>query len=192
MIGAILGGIGSALGLGGGGGGSSVKAETVNIDPETLKAYDKFSSEANQTPVDKLAEQANQGIGEAKDYSKQTEAREKALGGYEPGIGRAINQRYQNLASEGLSKLKNQGQVRAFEQKAQNIQTAQAMKQARDNVNMENQRRVREADMANQRARSSALSSVLGLVGTVAGAAIGGPVGASVGGTIGSGIGKSL
>jgi hypothetical protein len=188
MLGQLLGGL-----FGGGGGGGSVKAERVEIDPETKRLIDEQAREGATKSAQDFAAESMKGVQQApKDYSRQVEQTEKSLGGAEPGIGKAIQSRYQNVAREGFNKLKNQALLQGHEQKSAKLQNAAAMNQAINNVNAENRKRQQEADAANSRARSSALGSILGIAGTIAGAAIGGPAGAQVGGAVGGMVGSSI
>lgn len=187
----LLESIGGALGLGGGG-SSDVKPELVQINPETQEALKKYSKEASETSVGDIASKLQKGVATAPaDYSKMVAQKEQALGGYEPGISQAIQNKYKAIAGEHLSGLADQAKMKAFEIKAANLGQASKLQQAKTNIDAQNAQRVQQAEQANARARSSALASILKIGGTIAGAAIGGPTGAAVGGAAGELIGQS-
>lgn len=178
---------------GGGGGGGGAKAQKVELDPRAKESLEKYSQEAGVRSAQDYAAESMKGVDQGpSDLSAQMQQREKSLGGYEPGIGQAIEQRYRARASEGFNKLKNQAELTGYATKAERLQNAAAMNQAVNNVNAQNQQRQNEADAANKRARSSALGSVLGIAGAIAGNMIAPGVGGSVGAAAGSMIGSSI
>ena len=155
----------------------AVDAGQVNVDQKTNDALRANTEAAASTTGEQYGQQAMQGIGGPSDYSAQMAQSEKALGGEEPGISGAINQRYQGLVGERIGNLANSAKLKGYETKANRLENARVMQQAKSNIVAENRRRQLEADQANERARNGALASVLGIGAMVAGTLLAGPAG---------------
>ena len=171
------------------GGDSDVKAEQVNVDPAIVEALKKNTDAAANTSADDYSKRSMQGIGGPSDNSAQVAQSEKALGGDEPGISGAINQRYQGIVGEKLAALGNTAKLKGYETAANRQASAMQMQTAHNNILAENRRRQKEANDANENARGAALTSILRVAGTVVGAIFGGPAGAAIGGAAGTAVG---
>jgi hypothetical protein len=165
-------------------GGSDVKPDLVQIDQQTLTGLDDLSKQASQQSVGAVEQGLLKGVGGPKDYTQQIAQQEKALGGYEPGMSGAIQNKYKSLAGEGIERLKTQAKLKSFDMKSQQLQRVGDLKQAKNQIDAENKRRQYEADLANEQARNSALASVLGIGAVIAGNALAGPIGGGLAGTV--------
>lgn len=143
------------------GGSSDVKADLVHVNPQVAEALKKNTDEAATKTAADYESASMAGIGGPTNYSTQMAQSEKALGGEEPGISGAINQRYQGLVGEKLSSLGNQARLKSYETAANRQASAMQMQTAHNNILAENRRRQKEANDANENARNSALASVL-------------------------------
>lgn len=164
------------------GGGDDVKPELIGISPEADRKFKTLENAADKSTAS-FGESANRGVG-----GKVSAQNEKALYGYEPGMSKAISARYSGLLGQDLERIKSQGKIAAYQDKAKAGESAQMVRDARTKIDLENKQKILQANIANEQARSSVLSSVLGLAGAAVGFALGGPAGA----VVGSGAGSSL
>lgn len=152
------------------GGGEEAKAKLVTVDPSIQADMTKNRDQVLNKSTDDYSKESMAGVDGPKDYSSQVNQSEQALGGSEPGMSGAINQRYQGLVGEKLNSMSGQAKMRGFETKSRNLETVNKFDQAKQNIDAENKQRQLQADNAAAHARNSALSSVLG-IGAMVGAA---------------------
>lgn len=170
------------------GGGDDIQPELINLDPIAQAALDQNIKDATTKTAEDYQKESMQGVHSQPIDSQSIQQKEQAMGGYEPGISGAIQNRYKGIVGENLQALKTKAQLQSNETQAMRLQKAHVFHTAKLNIDAENKRRIFEAQSANDNARNAALAGIIGVVFTVAGAALGGPAGAAVG----AGVGKAV
>lgn len=172
------------------GGNSNVTAPAVVPSPETENRINTLVNDNTQSQGD-LASKINAGTNTSMNTDQQSR-QNQVMYGTEPGMSDAIQGRYQSLLNKAQTGIQSQGDQTAYQMKAQQLQQAQSVMSARQQIDTQNFQRQMDAYTQNQKARSQAIGAIFGLAGTVGGAMVGGPAGAVVGGSVGSKMGASM
>lgn len=101
-----------------------------------------------------------------------------------PGSGamdQALQNKAQGMANQDYSNLSRTADLEGKRMQGQQMNRSHMNLVAMQKINSENQHRVQQAYMANEKARGAVLGQILGVGGMIAGAMIAGPAGAAVG-----------
>lgn len=178
---------------GGGGGGGDIPDPVIEkLTPEEDKRLTDFVNFSKRSAKDLVASQ-NQGVDAA--GASAWGVPDQQIGA---GISSAVQQKYKNMAGQGIQRIKDQNLHQSEMLRAKNMGLGQNLMLAKRQMDIANYERLMKAYNDKMAARSRATGALFGGIGAVAGAIMGnaiapgygGYAGAAAGAQIGSGIGQ--
>lgn len=186
--------------LGMGGGTDVPDPNIVHLTPEQEKRINDFGADSRKSAQNLYGEQT-QGVNDAAQMQfggSALQGTEQALGGNNMGMAKAIQNKYRSLAGSNIDVMKQQWKQQAELDRANRLQQGHALLNAKKQMDINNYKRLLDAQQRREQARASAIGSIFGAVGAVggafAGAALtgGSPWGAMAGMQGGARIGSGL
>jgi hypothetical protein len=186
--------------FGGGGGGDDIPdPNIVKLTPEQEARINNYGADSRRSSQD-LYKSNMQGVDKAAAMPTadmpSIEQQNASAGGNMAGMSQAIQNKYNNLTDQSMGTMKSQWQQQTELERADRLQQGYSLLSAKKQMDINNQKRLMDAQRRREAARSQAIGSIFGAIGmvggAVAGAYMGGPWGAMAGAQAGSKLGQGL